>query len=174
MIVTTRAGKPWRHFISAAKEAAAMRDHHISRERLHQLFKYRDGNLFRHESDRPIGSTRKDGYRMTSVDGRQYLVHRLIYLFHYGQLPPVIDHIDCNPSNNCIENLRALDKSRNGLNRKNPKKNSKTQVLGVYYDKSRNRFTAEIRVDGIKRQLGRFKTASEAHQAYLQARAKAF
>lgn len=174
MIATARACRPWCHFISAAKGAVAMRNHHISRERLHHLFEYRDGNLFRHGSNRPIGSTRKDGYRITSVDGQQYLVHRLIYLFHHDQLPPVIDHIDCDPSNNCIENLRALDKSRNGLNRKNPKKNSKTQVLGVYYDKIRDRFTAEIRVDGIKRQLGRFRTANEAHQAYLQARAKAF
>jgi hypothetical protein len=151
-----------------------MRDNHISRERLHQLFRYHDGNLYRHGSDRPIGSTRKDKYRVTSVDGRLYLVHRLVWLFHNGELPPVIDHIDCDPSNNRIENLRPLDRSRNGLNRKHPKKNSKTQVLGVYYDKSRDKYGAEIRIDGIKRHLGRFATAQEAHAAYIKARAAAF
>jgi hypothetical protein len=60
------------------------------------------------------------------------------------------------------------------LNRKHPKKNSKTQVLGVYYDKSRDKYGAEIRIDGIKRHLGRFATAQEAHAAYIKARAAAF
>lgn len=46
------------------------------------------------------------------------LVHRIIYLAKYGMIPEgyVIDHIDGNPSNNRIRNLRAVTQRENMKN----------------------------------------------------------
>ena len=57
------------------------------------------------------------GYINIKVDQRMYKAHRLIFLYHYGYMPEIVDHIDCDPSNNRLENLRACDKSQNGMNR---------------------------------------------------------
>ncbi len=64
------------------------------------------------------GYTRKDNYRLISVDGRTYLAHRLIWLLHNGVFPSgEIDHINRNPSDNRIENLREAGRSDNELNK---------------------------------------------------------
>lgn len=43
--------------------------------------------------------------------------HRLAWLLHYGQWPAdVIDHIDGNPANNCITNLRCCSPKENKQN----------------------------------------------------------
>jgi len=54
-----------------------------------------------------------------NVDGRLYLAHRIIWFLHHGKDPGdrLIDHIDGNPSNNKISNLRLSDKVANGMNR---------------------------------------------------------
>ena len=134
------------------------------------MFNYVDGQLIRKTTDESIGCRRKDGYFIASVNGKLYLMHRLIWLWHHGDLPPVIDHVDCNPSNNAIENLRPASRSLNGVNRVRHKKNSKTALLGVYYDKARDRYATEVRFNGVRHRLGRFKTAEEAHAAYIAKR----
>ena len=49
---------------------------------------------------------------------KQYFLHRIIYEAHYGKIPEnmVIDHIDRNPENNDITNLRLVPKSINNMN----------------------------------------------------------
>jgi hypothetical protein len=148
-----------------------MQKNHITQDELRALFDYSDGQLLR-KTGAAIGSRRRDGYIVASVHGKLYLLHRLIWLWHHGELPAVIDHIDCNPSNNRIENLRPASKSLNGINRSRPKRNSKTAVLGVYYDSHRKLYATEIRHDGIRYRLGRFKTSAEAHAAYIAKRSE--
>lgn len=92
--------------------------------KLRDLFDYVDGNLIWRRprkgvnKDRIAGYTRPDGYRATRIDGKSYLVHRLIYLYHNGYMPVVIDHKDGNPANNKIENLRECSMSQNSQNSK--------------------------------------------------------
>jgi hypothetical protein len=97
----------------------------ITQERLHELFEYRDGALYRkvrttnrvHVGDRS-GSKNTGGYWQTMVDGKMYRDHRLIYLMFHGEMPEYLDHIDNDRTNNRIENLRACTKSENARNRR--------------------------------------------------------
>jgi len=69
-----------------------------------------------------------------SIKGRNYRVHRLVYLLYYGSISSssemVVDHIDGNSANNAINNLREVSTA---LNRRNTKldKRSTTDVTGI-------------------------------------------
>ena len=95
----------------------------------------------------------------------------LVWLYYYGEWPiNQIDHIDCNPANNKITNLREATPVENSMNKRSPRKDNKSGFLGVNYNKDRNRFEAYICVYGKRIGLGRFDTPEEAHQAYLEAK----
>jgi hypothetical protein len=53
----------------------------------------------------PAGGDREDATYL-KLDGNVYLAHRVAFLMHYGYLPEEVDHIDVNPNNNAILNLR--------------------------------------------------------------------
>jgi hypothetical protein len=66
------------------------------------------------------------------IKGKKYYVHRSIYLMMNGTLPDcVIDHIDRNPMNNKIENLRPATFCENSWNR-SKNTNNKSGVKGVW------------------------------------------
>lgn len=60
------------------------------------------------------------------------VVHRIIWLLCVGSIPngSVIDHIDGNPHNNKIDNLRVIPSEENARNAKK-RKDNKTGVCGV-------------------------------------------
>jgi hypothetical protein len=97
---------------------------------------------------------------------RQYKVHRIIAACFLGldieNPEDVIDHRDGNPSNNRIENLRVTTRQGNDWNR--------TRAKGYYWNMARNKWLAQIRVNGKGISLGYFDTEEEAHQAYLDAK----
>lgn len=71
------------------------------------------------------------GFRIR-LNKKVWYVHRIIYHMFYGQIPDgmVIDHIDGNPFNNRIENLRCTTQAINTRNRCISKRN-KTGITGV-------------------------------------------
>ena len=77
-------------------------------------------SMGRYKSCRGVVSTPSpaaNGYSRIQVDGKRYLIHRAIGVA-FGLLndmddPREIDHIDGNPSNNCLSNLRAVTRSQN-------------------------------------------------------------
>jgi HNH endonuclease/AP2 domain len=74
------------------------------------------------------------GYFRIMIDRKKYMSHRLAWLYVYGSFPKrLIDHIDGNPSNNKISNLRECTASENGRNQKMSCKNT-SGVNGISLD----------------------------------------
>ena len=66
------------------------------------------GSCFRRDRRKAVSLTQKR-YQRTSVAGREYRVHRLVWLWVHGKHPPegmTIDHINGNKTDNRICNLR--------------------------------------------------------------------
>tara|TARA_R110000851_G_scaffold10268_2_gene37205 strand:+ start:643 stop:1125 length:483 start_codon:yes stop_codon:yes gene_type:complete len=57
------------------------------------------------------------GYHRVTIDGKTRYLHRITFLFLYGYLPEIVDHIDGNPSNNSKGNLRAATAEENSMNK---------------------------------------------------------
>jgi HNH endonuclease len=110
-----------------------------------------------------IGYREKDGYIRTSLNYQKFIVHRLIWVYHYGAIPKgmQIDHINRDRHDNRIENLRLADRSLQMRNR-SMHKNNISGVTGVTY-KNRDKFwVANIGHRGEVVHLGSFKTKDEA------------
>lgn len=69
------------------------------------------------------GSKPKSNYYNTKFKGKHYLNHRIIFFLHNGYCPDILDHIDGNPLNNKIDNLREATYSNNNCNSKIQKNN---------------------------------------------------
>jgi hypothetical protein len=124
----------------------------ISQEYLKYLFDYKDGELYwkvKFTDKVNIGSLvghMKHGRRYTKINKKDYLVHRLIYLYHHGYLPKCVDHMDCDMSNNRIENLREATRSQNNYNSRLSKANT-SGAKGVTWKKERNKWKVEFYID---------------------------
>lgn len=104
-----------------------------------------------------------------SFKGKKYKAHRLAWLIHYGNWPEnEIDHIDQNPFNNAIDNLRDVSCMSNGQNRP-MYDNNKSGHVGVCWHKTKKKWTAQIRVKGVLVNLGDFDDKEKAVLARREA-----
>jgi len=111
-----------------------------------------------------VGSIRPDGYAHTVIFGRYYFMHHLVWLFFNKVLPTKhIDHIDGNPLNNSIENLRLADQWENRANAKPPK--IRAIPMGVHKTQS-GKYMAIYR----NKHRGTFDKIEDAHSAYIDAK----
>lgn len=112
------------------------------------------------------GNMGNKGYWICSIEGKQYLLHRLIFLYHYGYLPEQVDHIDGNKANNKILNLRACTNAENARNQGKRARN-KTGFKGVFVNRH-GKFVAQICLNYKRIHLGTFDTAEKAHSKYCE------
>jgi len=127
----------------------------ITQQLLQDKFSYIDGKLFWKHRGRRInintraGSVNREGYRCIGIGYRHYQEHRIIYIYHYGDIPDgmVIDHIDKNITNNKIENLRLVTNQENNFNR---------SAKGYTWHKTRKRWYARIGLNNKVIHLGCF------------------
>lgn len=151
----------------------------ITQSKLLELFDYCDGQLIRKKNlgkfkkGTPAGTLRLDGYSQIHLNYKIYKTHQLIFLFHHGYIPPIIDHIDRNPLNNKIENLREVTATQNCANTKK-NKNNKSGYRGVSWNKIAKKWAAHISINKKKKYLGFFKTAEIAYEAYCTEAKKHF
>lgn len=113
------------------------------------------------------------GYKRIRINTRKYQAQRLAWLLVTGEDPGDlhVDHINSNPSDNSFANLRLASNKENACNRGAPK-NSTSGYKGVTWKKSKNKWNAQIQSNGIKKNLGYFDTAEDAHAAYCEASTK--
>ena len=62
---------------------------------------------------------------------RNFMVHRAVFLLTHGYLPVMIDHIDRDPTNNNINNLRPTNPSLNATNCRKKKGRCSSNYKGV-------------------------------------------
>ena len=146
----------------------------LSQELLQETFFYEDGNLFwKKQTGRRINVGKvagRDchGYRMIGLMKKSYMTHRLVFMFHHGYLPPEVDHIDGNKSNNKIENLRAATHSENLKNQKLKSSNVSGQK-NVGWAKREQRWRVRLTVDGKDKHIGYFKDRELADLVAMEA-----
>jgi HNH endonuclease len=117
------------------------------------------------------GSKRKDGYVCITIRGARLTAHRVAWAIHTGSWPKkYIDHINGDPGDNRIENLRDVSQRENIQNLYRAKSNNKLGLIGVVRDKKN--FAAKIVVNGSRIHLGNFSCPNAAHAAYLSAKKK--
>jgi len=105
------------------------------------------------------GTKTYGGYVRITVNGKAYYAHRLAWLFEYGEYPDTfIDHINRDKTDNRINNLRAATHKGN---------NENVEYKGYVYIKNRDRYVASIMHNYKKVYIGSYKTAEEAHRAYI-------
>ena len=155
---------------------------HVTQEDLYKLFTYRiDGSLIyktsgsRHLAGATAGYIRNPTGRYprrhVSINYKIYLVHRLIYLYHWGWLPKQIDHINNNSIDNRIENLRKSCYYTNARN-KTSAKGSSSKYLGVSWRPDRKHWKAIIWAEGQHLYLGSSKCEEKSASLYNKAAIK--
>ena len=109
------------------------------------------------------GCIAANGYRHIRVNRELILGHRLGWFLYHGGWPNgVLDHIDGNPQNNAINNLRECSQQQNSFYQQSRRGASKYKGVSRSY----NKWSAEIWKDGVKYSLGRFDCEVEAARAY--------
>ncbi len=118
------------------------------------------------------GSIDAHGYRVMRIGKKIYKAHRLAILYCTGQMPEhlEVDHIDGNRQNNALHNLRLVDRKTNTENHRKAHSHSKTGLLGASFSKSKGKFVAQIRANGVVHYLGQYDDAQSAHAAYVAAK----
>lgn len=145
--------------------------------RLRQVLSYdAEMGLFRwavgtHLAGKIAGCHHSDGYRRIKVDGRNWLAHRLAWYYVHGEdAPGLIDHINGEPADNRIANLRIADHRRNLQNRRGLKVKSRTGLMGVRLLRDGVYQARITTAAGRLLSLGLYRTPEEAGAAYLTAK----
>ena len=136
----------------------------FTQQEANDAFKYIDGELYL-----KAGSVNHHGYLIVRHKNKIDLAHRLVFLIHHGYLPEIVDHIDGNPLNNKIENLRAADRSTNGMNKK-LRCDSTTGVKNVSWYKRANKWQVSLAVNKRRKTIGYYKDLELADLVAQEAR----
>ncbi len=119
------------------------------------------------------GSLGADGYWAIKVGFKRYRSHRVAWFLAHGQWPEgEIDHINGNPLDNRLCNLRVVGRAENSQNRRRAMRNSSHGFLGASWNGQHKRWQAKLMAYGVRYHLGYFDSAELAHAAYMAAKSR--
>lgn len=114
-----------------------------------------------------VGHTCLTEYVGLFMDKKNYLMHRLAWLYFYGEWPEKqIDHINGNRMDNRITNLRAATSAENNRNVGLQKRRAGKLKGTSYRHGLKKKWIASIVVDGVKYHLGYHWSEFDAAHAY--------
>lgn len=154
----------------------------LTQDKVKELFEYRDGALFwKHRTisrgrklkkgGQKVTTVAPDGYLRVGLNSRQYLVHRVIFLYHHGFLPECLDHINGIRSDNRIENLRPATRYENICNSKFRSDNT-SGVKGVHWNCVKKKWQVRLHVEKKVKSLGYYDDLELAELVIMEARDK--
>lgn len=111
------------------------------------------------------------GYIYANYKKKKIYLHRL--LFNLTQKNQLVDHINHNILDNRKNNLRVVTNSQNQMNRDKPKQNT-SGIKGIYWHKNKEKWQANIQVNGKLLYLGIFDSKQDAINARKDAEKKYF
>ena len=118
------------------------------------------------KAGQPAGSPNSDGYYQFRLHRKHYKCHRVI-LFLNAIEPPAgcieVDHIDRNPANNLLSNLRWVDRAANVRNC-----HTKGQIPYRYVSVAFNRLKAQY-VHPVTKKKTHVGTYDDPYEAYCSA-----
>lgn len=113
---------------------------------------------------RAIGSRDRYGYLVYNLLGKQFKVHRLVWLLETGDWPVgILDHKDGVKDNNRFSNLRDTTQKVNCNNPNNTlRSDNKSGIKGISWDSNRGKWCARIQKEGKYKFMGYFNNKNEA------------
>jgi hypothetical protein len=112
------------------------------------------------------------GYTLLSINGKNYMAHRLAWLIYYGSWPKnEIDHINGKKSDNRIKNLRDCTHQEN-LSNTSTYANNSSGVKGVGWDKKNSKWKAMVKYKSKIYYFGLYEDIEEAATAVRNGREK--
>lgn len=139
-------------------------------------WKERSMRYFSSDRDRRIWNTRfsgkpalctlaHNGYMYGAIFGENWSTHRIAWLYHTGQVPREVDHINGNRADNRIVNLREVDRSANCKNARH--KRNLSGAVGVSWHVKGKAWSVKL----SKKYIGLYKDFDEAVAARKAAEA---
>ncbi len=115
------------------------------------------------------------GYLQIGVKGKTVLLHRFVWELKHGVAPDCIDHINHDPTDNRLSNLRPATWALNMRNTRSGTTlpNRTGLPRGVRPSRDGKKFVASITVRHRFVHIGTFATAEDASAAFEKARADA-
>jgi hypothetical protein len=112
------------------------------------------------------GGVKNNGYKNVMINKRKLLSHRVIWAMVNNKWPDFeIDHINHNPSDNRLLNLRMVTRQENQKNRSKSKNNISGHT-GVYFNQNAKKWEARVK----NKYLGCYDNLEDAAEAAKLAR----
>jgi hypothetical protein len=138
------------------------------------IIAFDDGSIekpFHGRTKRTFGTRLKDGYMITRVGDRKWLMHRIIAMAFGLDLSGglQVDHINGNKSDNRLKNLRSVTNQFNSTAFRRVKSGASSKFRGVYWNKRKGKWHSRIKVNGKQKHIGYYNNEIGAALAYDEA-----
>ena len=117
-------------------------------------------------TDEPV-KVAKSTYYSLYLDRQQFPVHRVVFALHHGRWPEgVVDHINGDPLDNRVTNLRECEQWQNAMNKRYRREKTPLDLPTGVSNCARGQYKVKLVHKNTIHTLGPFSTVEEAAQAY--------